>query len=171
MKTILAASCMLWMTLALEMAWPSLLPHGSILLPVACGVMFWTRSTGGLVLSCAALLLDWVARPTLLPLCPMILPLVAVFCVAPPVQQENFGKRRSVLRIPVPLLLPALTLFAVVLQIVSSIPVSEFTASSLSVPHVTNGFRSLAIIALPLSAGVSLVIRVADEFGLRRSFS
>ena len=155
----------------LEMAWPSALPHGAVLLPVACGVMFWTRSSVGLILSSAVLLLDWIARPTLLPLCAMILPVVAVLCVAPSVQSDDFGKRRFSLCIPVPLLLPALTLIAVVLQIVSSIPVPQFMAVATLLPFVTDRLQPLAIIALPFSAGISLLIRCADEFGLRRSFS
>ncbi len=171
MKTILAAACMLWMTVALEMAWPASLPHGSLLLPVACGVMFWTRSSVGLILSSAVLLLDWIARPTLLPLVPMILPFVAVLCVAPSVQSDDFGNRRFSLRIPVPLLLPMLTLFAVMLQIVSSIPGSELTAPSTLRPFITEPLQQLAFMALPFSAGISLTIRCADEFGLRRSYS
>ena len=171
MKTTLVAACVLWMSMAVEMAWSSALPHGAVLLPFACGVMFWMRSATGLMLSGVVLLLDWTARPTLLPLCPMILPLAAVLCVAPSVGPDDFGNRRVSFRIPVPLLLPGLTLLAVVLQIVSSVPVTELSVPATLLPFVTDRFQPLAIIALPLSAGVSLLIRVADEFGLRRSFS
>ncbi len=171
LKTTLAAACLLWMSTAVEMAWPSALPHGAVLLPVACGVIFWTRSSVGLILSSAVLLLDWIARPTLLPLCPMILPIVAVLCIAPSIQSDDFGQRRFSLRVPVPLLLPALTLIAVVLQTVSSIPFPQFTAAATLLPFVTDRLQPLAIMALPFSAGISLLIRCADEFGLRRSFS
>ena len=101
----------------------------------------------------------------------MILPIVAVLFIAPSIQSDDFGQRRFSLRVPVPLLLPALTLIAVVLQTVSSIPFPQFTAAATLLPFVTDRLQPLAIIALPFSAGLSLLIRCADEFGLRRSFS
>ncbi len=73
----------LWMSIAVELAWSGSLPHGALLLPIACGVMFWMRSVTGILLPAAALLIDWVARPGFLPLCPMLLPGVAVCLISP----------------------------------------------------------------------------------------
>jgi hypothetical protein len=170
MKTVMAAISLMWLALIVELAMPSMLVQGSLLLPIACGVMFWTRSTSGLIVSGLILLLDSIARPTQLPLCPMCLPFIAVTCLAPPVHSEEYRARGFSFRIPVPLQLPLLTLAAVLLQCVGSIPLDQFPTFSADVSTIPDRVKSLAIIGLPLSGGLSLMMRLADELGLRRSF-
>lgn len=169
MKTLFFAACVMWTVLAVELAWPSQLVRGSLLLPIACSVMYWTRSTAGLVLSGLVLLVDWIARPSQLPLCPMLLPLFTVLFIAPSVHNAEYRARVVAFRLPVPLQLPLLTLAAVLLQTLGAVPLIQFlTPTQVSAVSVQN-LNSLAIIALPVSAGVSLMIRMADELGMRRS--
>ena len=169
MKTLFVAACVMWTALAVELAWPSQLVHGSLLLPIACSVMYWTRSTSGLVLSGLVLLVDWIARPSLLPLCPMLLPLITVLLVAPSVHTAEYRARVIAIRLPVPLQLPLLTLAAVLLQTLGSVPLIQFLTPAQVSPVIVQTLNSLAIIALPVSAGVALMIRMADELGMRRS--
>jgi len=170
MKTLMAATCLMWVALIMELAMPSLLVQGSLLLPIACGVMFWTRSSAGLIVSGLVLLLDSVARPSQLPLCPMCLPVITVMFLAPSIHTEEYRSRGFSLRIPAPLQLPLLTLVAVLLQCLGSIPLDQFLANSPDWSALPVRLKSLAIIGLPLSACLSLIIRLADELGLRRSF-
>ena len=171
MKTMLCGVVLMWISLALELAWSSRLPPGSLLLPVACGVMFWSRSASGLIISGLLLLLDWVARPSQLPLCPMLLPLLAVLCLAASDERDEYRPRGFAIRLPAALQLPFLTLAAVLLRILGSISYALFVTPSLILSEIRDPLTSLLIIALPLSAGMSLMIRLADEFGLRRSFA
>lgn len=171
MKTLCISACLMWFTLAAELASPAMLPHGSLLLPVVCGVMYWSRSSTGLMLSGVFLLLDWIARPTYLPLCPMLLPFIAVMALAPSVHNDEYRTRSLSLRLPTPLHLPLLTLAAVVLHLVSSLTITQYLTPNSVLPLLGENLKSLAIIALPVSAVASLIIRLADEFGLRRSFS
>lgn len=171
MKTLLVATCLMWLALVLELAQPNRLVQGSLLLPIVCGVMFWTRSASGLVVSGLVLVLDSIARPSQLPLCPMILPCIAAAFLSPSNRSEDYDVRGSSFRIPVPLQLPLLTLAAVLLQCLGSTPLDQ--SSTFFFPDLSTipgRLRSLAIVGLPLSAFLSLMIRLADELGLRRSF-
>ena len=171
MKTMLGAGCLLWIMLAIELTWPRLLTQGAILLPVACAVMYWTRSATGILLTGLMLLVDWIARPSPLPLCSMALPFLAALWLSPSVRNEAYQTRPSVFSIPMPLQLPLLTLAAMLLQTLGSIPFAAFAAPGQLVPQIGTALKSLAIVALPISAGLSLMIRVADEFGMRRSLT
>lgn len=170
MKTLLIAACLIWITLAVELAWPDAVPHAAFLLPVVCGVIFWTRSTAGLLLSGIVLLLDWIARPSALPMCAMLLPFVAVICLAPSAHHDEYRSGGLSLRIPGPLQLPVLTLVAILLHLLGSVPLTSLSTPALILPDVLNTLKSQCIVALPVSAALALMIRVADEFGLRRSF-
>jgi hypothetical protein len=171
MKTMLGAACLLWMMLAIELTWPRALSQGAVLLPVACAVMYWTRSATGILLAGLMLLMDWIARPSPLPLCSMGLPFLAALWLSPSGRSELFQTRSSVFSIPVPLQLPLLTLAAMLLQTAGAIPSASFAVPDQLVAQVGTALQSLAIVALPISAVLSLMIRVADEFGLRRSLT
>ena len=90
MKTI-SMLVILWMTIAVELAWSRSLPHGALVLPIACGIMFWMRSVTGILLSATALLIDWVARPGCLPLCPMLLPAIAACLISPSAKPDDYS--------------------------------------------------------------------------------
>jgi hypothetical protein len=170
MKTLLISVCLLWTTLAAELASGGKVPHGALLLPLVCGLIFWMRSTGGLVLCGLALLVDWIARPTSLPLCSMVLPLLSVLCIAPGARNEDYRRTGLSLRIPSPLQLPLFTVAALLLHNFGAITFAQVQTPSMISAQVTESFVSLAVIALPVSALFSLMIHAADELGLRRTF-
>jgi hypothetical protein len=171
MKAILAAACLLWMTTAIELAWSPVIPRGALLLPIVLGVLFLLRSPGAVLLTGLALVLDWVARPTALPLCPVFLPLLSLMFLDSAQRRDGFDRPRSLFRIPAPLQVPALTLIATGLQVLSTIPFADYLTSGTSSQLLLDQFWPLLILALPGSACVSLFIQFADEFGLRRTFS
>ena len=169
MKIILAMA-ILWMSIAVELAWSGSLPHGAILLPIACGIMFWMRSVTGILLSATALLIDWVARPGFLPLCPMLLPVIAACLINPSSKSDDYSSRRqSFAKKLTPLHLPFITLMAVSLQLGSQLDLSSMPAVVDVQLAVKTSLPSLLMISLPISAGISMLMRLADELGLRRA--
>ncbi len=168
MKRCLLLLITLWITMAMELTSPRVIPHGALLLPVCCAAMYWTRNASGLLCCGLGLLVAWIARPTSLPLCPMLLPAIAAMTLAPSLHHDEYRSRVSRLRLPVPLQLPFLTACAAMLQIVSLIPIEAWSNPAPLLPDLLNETRSLMLIALPLSAMGSLAIRLADEFGVRR---
>lgn len=167
---IALAMTILWLVIAVELAWPDSVPHGALLLPIACGILFWMRSVPGILLSATALLVDWIARPGFLPLCPMLLPMVAVCLISPSSKLNDYSSRRqSVLKMLTPLYLPLLTLLAVSLQLIGQLNLSAIPVWADLQLIVRTILPSLLMISLPISAGISMLMRLADELGLRRT--
>lgn len=161
---------MLWMSIAVELACSGSMPHGALVLPLACGIMFWMRSVSGIVLSATALLLDWVARPGFLPLCPMLLPAIAACLISPSAKPDDYSsRRRSFAKKLTPLHLPFITLLAVSLQLIGQLNLSSLPAVADVQLAVKTSLPSLLMISLPISAGISMLMRLADELGLRRA--
>lgn len=168
MKIVLAMT-ILWMAIAVEIAWSQSLPQGALLLPIACGIMFWMGSGTGILLSATALLIDWIARPGFLPLCPMLLPAIAVCLISPASNSKDYrSHRQSFLKLMTPLHLPLFTLLAVALQLIGQMNLSVIPTLTEFDSAVQTSLPSLLMISLPISAGISMLIRLADEFGLRR---
>jgi hypothetical protein len=168
--SVLLILAVLWMSIACELAWSGTLPHGALLLPMTCGVMFWTRSVTGILLAGAALLIDWVARPGFLPLCPMLLPGLAACLINPSSKPDDYSSRRkSFVRMLTPLHLPLITLIAISLQLTSQMDLSSVPALIDVQSMVRASLPSLLMISLPVSAGISMLMRLADELGLRRA--
>lgn len=169
MKTILAMA-ILWTSIAVELAWSGSLPHGALLLPIACGIMFWMRSVAGILLSATALLIDWIARPGFLPLCPMLLPAIAACLISPSSKSDDYSsRRRSFAKKLTPLHLPFITLIAVGLQLIGQLNLSSMPAVEDVQLAVTTSLPTLLMFSLPISAGISMLMRLADELGLRRA--
>lgn len=169
MKIILALA-ILWMSIAVELAWSGSMPHGALVLPIACGIMFWMRSVTGMLLSATALLIDWIARPGFLPLCPMLLPAIAAGLISPSSKPDDYSSRRqSVAKMLTPLHLPFITLMAVSLQLIGQLNLSSMPAAVDIQSAVKTSLPSLLMISLPISAGISMLMRLADELGLRRA--
>ena len=169
MKIILVLA-ILWMSIAVELAWSGSMPHGALVLPIACGIMFWTRSVTGMLLSATALLIDWIARPGFLPLCPMLLPAIAAGLISPSSKPDDYSSRRqSVAKMLTPLHLPFITLMAVSLQLIGQLNLSSMPAAVDIQSAVKTSLPSLLMISLPISAGISMLMRLADELGLRRA--
>lgn len=168
MKSFSAAAACLWLAIAMEFSWRQMLPQGCVLLPVACGLLCWMR-TGTAVLVCGlALLADWVIRPTMLPLLPAVLPLIAIGFNAAGTSGDLRAARR--LRIPTPLLVPAMTIIGLCLQSLTTIPWQQPEAWEHVARTTIAELQASCLIAVPLSAVVAILIRTADEFGLRRTF-
>ena len=167
---IALALAILWLTIAVEIAWSQSLPQGALLLPIACGIMFWMGTGTGILLSATALLIDWIARPGFLPLCPMLLPAAAVCLISPSTKSDDYRSRRqSFLKMMTPLHLPLFTLLAVGLQLIGQMELSALPSMSEMSATLKNSLPSLLIICLPISAGISMLMRMADELGLRRA--
>lgn len=167
---ILFAMSILWLTIAVEIACSQVFPHGALLLPVACGTMFWMSSGTGILLSASALLIDWIARPGLLPLCPMLLPSVAVFLIRPVSRTDEYrSRRKSLFHLMTPLHLPLMTMLAIGLQLMGQVNPASATAFDNVSAELRTSLPSLLIIGLPISAGIAMLMRLADELGLRRA--
>jgi hypothetical protein len=167
---ILLVPVLLWISIAVELTWSGSMPHGALVLPLACGIMFWMRSVSGILLSATALLLDWVARPGFLPLCPMLLPAIAACLISPSSKPDDYSsRRRSFAKKLTPLHLPLITFIAVSLQLIGQLNLSSLPAAEDLQLAAKNSLPSLLMISLPISAGISMLMRLADELGLRRA--
>jgi hypothetical protein len=167
---IVTTLVILWMSTVVELTWSDSLPHGALLLPIVCGVMFWMRSVTGILLPAAALLIDWIARPGFLPLCPMLLPGIAACLISPSSRPDHYSSRRqSFGRMLTPLHLPLITLLAVSLQLIGQLNLSSMPTLIEVQSAVRTSLPALLVISLPVSAGISMLMRLADELGLRRT--
>lgn len=172
MKSLLIAGSILWLALTLELAWPARLPHGCLLFPSACATMFWFRNSRGLLVSSALILLDWIVRPTQLPLPATVLPLIGAAILA--IGSHRPGHSRHIRprwRIPEALQLPLVTVLALVLQAgsqVSADNISSLTHIAQHLGRISHQQWPALVIAVPISAVLSLAFRAADELGLRR---
>jgi hypothetical protein len=101
----------------------------------------------------------------------MLAPMLAVVCLAPSTRSDEYSTGRSWLRVPAPLQLPLLTLAAVILQSLGSLSPEQWLSLPDQASAVLENLKLVLIIALPVSAVISLTIRMADEFGMRRVFS
>lgn len=170
MKSLLLSTILLWTILAMELAWPSLLPQGCLLFPAIGAVLFWSRQPGAVLLTGVALLADWLARPTEFPLTGMMGPLLAAAVLTGNRgSRDDYRQGNLLQRLPQPLHLPLLVLLLLVLHQTSAMTWTEGLAgvreSGMRLPGL---LRPGVCIALPVSAVLSLLIRVADELGLRR---
>jgi hypothetical protein len=68
-----------------------------------------------------------------------------------------------------PLHLPLFTLLAVGLQLIGQMNLSAIPAMPEVYAALKTSLPSLLIISLPISAGISMLMRLADELGLRRA--
>ncbi|HQX52089.1 MAG TPA: hypothetical protein PLR25_19380 [Planctomycetaceae bacterium] len=168
--THLIALVILWLSITIELAWSGTMPQGALLLPIVCGVMFWMRSVTGLLLAASALLIDWIARPGFLPLCPMVLPVLAASLIKPSSIPDDYNAgRRSTRKILAPLHLPLLTLMAVILQLIGQRNSFDLSILRELPSALATLLPALLMISLPVSAGIAMLIRLADELGLRRT--
>ncbi len=175
MKSLIMFVVLLWASLVIEMAWPGWLPHGCLLFPVICGTIFWLQSPIAVIVTGMILLADWILRPGTLPLTMILVPLLSAAVLSGTLKSDTFVRRRGLFRrIPQPLQLPAMVLAMVVLnQIADAGGMMPWTSSE---PGALLGElqllpeKILPVIyrALPVSGLISVVIRLADELGLRR---
>ena len=100
----------------------------------------------------------------------MLLPAVAVCLISPKSKSDDYRSRRqSFLKMMTPLHLPLFTLLAVGLQLIGQMNLSAVPALAEIDLAMKTTLPSLLIIRLPISAGISMLMRLADELGLRRA--
>jgi hypothetical protein len=170
MKWLTLSLVVHWIVLTVELTWPSALPRGCVLLPVSCGMLFWRRTPTALAVFGCFLLLDQLIRPVPVPLCAFVLPILSAMLLSPEKRNYEFRSRRAWMSaVPAALHLPLLTLLAVSLQKLSVMPTVQAPLSWDAVSLLMDDAGRVLLVAIPLSAVFSLAIRIADEFGLRRS--
>lgn len=157
---------LLWLAISAELAYSGLLPHGAVLFPLAAGILLWRSTAQNLLIAGGMLLLDWVARPTVWPLAEFIIPVLYLFTSWRQRRDELFQRHRRT-RIPEPLQVPLLTLLLVLLHQLGQLNES----SLLQIKSVLAAMQQaipLLMIALPLSAAMALLTKLAEELGIRR---
>ncbi|MFM7867530.1 MAG: hypothetical protein ACKPHU_25235 [Planctomycetaceae bacterium] len=168
MKSVLAAVICAWLAVMLEVSGTGLIPRGALFLPVICAVFTWQPGVRPLLIGGILLLLDWIARPTLLPAVPLLLPF-AVLLIVPHDARRRYGVRRM-LRLPAPLQIPLLTVIATGLQCLAGVSYPALPNSEELRLLVSHSLLPLLLVALPVSAVLALLLRLAEETGLRRPF-
>lgn len=167
MKSAVAAILLLWLCLSMELSGFGGIPDHSLILPVACAVMFWFRDGTGILLGGGALLVDWIARPTTLPLVAALIPALAVVLLSRRPASVSYRRRRLPV-LPSAWRLPLLTLVAVTLHLISDLPLTADDLSRATITALRTHWTDVALIALPLSLLAALIVRLSDELGVRR---
>jgi hypothetical protein len=167
LRTLAAMSLCAWFAVVLELAWPAIIPRGSLLIPVICSVMLWERSAvlhglGGLLL-----LLDWIARPTIFPIAPLILPLLIAAGGSRPAAEVSWRRRRW--GIPGPLRLPLLAVVVLAIQAASLQGPAQWLQPSTAVDMWLRQMQPPLLVLLPVSGVIALLLQLAEELGLRRT--
>jgi len=168
MKSVLAAVICAWLAVMLEVSGTGLIPRGALFLPVICAVFTWQPGARPLLIGGVLLLLDWIARPTLLPAVPLLLPF-AVLLIVPHDARRRYEVRR-ILRLPTPLHIPLLTVIAAGLQCLAGVSYPVLPNSEELRLLVSHSLLPMLLMALPFSAVLALLVRLAEETGLRRPF-
>ena len=156
-----------WFTIVLELTWPTLIPRGSLLIPVICAAIIWERSAALLGLAGILLLLDWIARPTLFPVAPLILPLLIAAAANQPAAENSWRRKRW--RIPAPLRLPLLSVVVLALQSASLQGLAQWLQPSTAINDFLRQMQPQILVLLPVSAVMALLLQLAEELGLRRT--
>ena len=165
MRFVATRVTLAWGAMIIEQSRPDLLPAGAVLLPVVIAGMLWNRSAGGVATGGVVLILDWIARRQGLPLLPVVISLGVTLMLlqTSPIYQWDGGRTR-VLKTPEWVQLLALTVVGIVLLTGSPIVTHHLTFL-----EVLPVFGNYAVISLPLSILLTVMMKLANEFGLRPS--
>ena len=169
MKAVVSAIALLWSCLSIELAQPDWLPSHCLLLPAACAVMYWFGNGTGVLIAGCGLLIDWVARPTSLPLVAVFVPALAVLMMTPGSTQTGYRRRRRFPSMPASWRLPLLTILALVLHLTSDLILLAFDEPSRWWNVFRGELADATIIASPLSVLAVVTLHVASELGFRRT--
>ncbi len=171
MKSILTAGLLIWIALVAEVAFPTQIPGGSLVLPVVCSLCLWFRNASGIFLCGMGLIVDAIVRPAPFPWVGIIIPLIAAMLCRSRGNQSTYRSNPRWRLIPSALELPLLVLVSIWLDLVIRIPAESWSFNTEFGLSIVRRLLPPLMIAMPLSALCSLLIRVADEFGLRRRHS
>ncbi len=165
MRFVVARVILAWGAMIIEQSRPDLLPAGAVLLPVVIAGMLWNRSAGGVVAGGVVLILDWIARRQGLPLLPVVLSLGVTLMLLQSSSIHQWGGRRTrVLQTPEWVQPSALTVVGI--GLLTGPAIVAHHANFLDTLPV---FGKYAMISLPLSVLLTVLMKLADEFGLRQS--
>ncbi len=170
MKPVITAAILFWVGFSAELAWPQTVVRGSLILPLVMAILFWFRDARGIFLAGSCLLIDWVARPTSVPLTAVIVPLLApvILARAPDSETRRFSRRPGP-TIPFALHLPLLTLVGLAIQQISEFSGGDGLSLFGQLAQIPRSMAGPLLTAVPVSAALSLVVILADELGLRHS--
>lgn len=176
MKSLIASAILLWTVLCLEVAFmqsSDWFSQGALLIPVTCAIVFWMRNAVGIAITTIALLFSWLAFPVGPPIVGLAMPLIAAWLLSPPGPQQSCRRTGWLQRCcPAPLHLPLFTVALILLQQIACVADwrAEWHQAAIAQQIATSLDQLLQVsaIAIPISAGLSLLIFVADELGLRR---
>ncbi len=168
MKRAMICFLLAWFAIVLELAFPTTLPHGVLLLPVVCGTLAWHASASSLLVAGTVLLLDWIARPTLYPVNAFLLPILTALASSSS-NDSGTVRRRKAGWIPTALRLPLFVTLAIVLQTAGNVPLNALLQFEDTGRSLLKAVIPMLMIAVPLSAVMVLVYRLCDEFGLTRT--
>ncbi|MEO2032251.1 MAG: hypothetical protein ABGZ35_09215 [Planctomycetaceae bacterium] len=156
-----------WGAMILEQSRPNILPAGSILLPLVIVSIMWNRSAGGMFSGGVVLILDWIVRPQgwpLLPLLPVVLTLGATILLSRTSDDPWTGRRAPGFKIPE--WTQPLVLVVVGMGLITGPAIIVQQTSLTEALHV---IRAYAIVSLPLCLFLTGLMKLAGEFGFRRS--
>lgn len=171
MKAILTGGLLIWMALVAEVAFPTQIPGGSLVLPVVCSLSLWFRNATGILLCGSGLIVDAIVRPAPFPWVGIVVPLIAAMLCQSRGNQSTYRSKPRWRLIPSALELPLLVLASICLDLTIRIPAESWSFNAEFGFSTARCLLPSLMIAMPLSALCSLLIRVADEFGLRRRHS
>jgi hypothetical protein len=163
MKGFLVIGMLAWGAMILEQSRPAVLPAGAVLQPLVIISILWNRTAGGVFAGGVVLILDWIARPQGIPLLPVVLTFAATMLLMRTASDPWAGTRARQPQLPEwiqPIIL------VVIAILVSTGPAIVTQRTSLA--DALHLIRSYAMVSIPLTALMTGVMKLADEFGLRR---
>lgn len=168
MKFLLWCLLTVWCALVLEMTFSDVLPRGAMFVPLVGAILLWAPTVRGLMTGGLLLLLDWIARPTLLPVVPFLIPVLATAMVAVRGSNRLYQQPRVRMRLPEAFQLPCLVAIAMLCDQLSQIPINTWQSWDLALWGAWQKLQPVMLVAIPLSAGLALLMKLAEETGLRR---
>lgn len=165
MKYAVALVGLAWAAVVLELAQPDVLPAGAVLLPITVAGMLWHTGAAGVFAGGMILLMDWIIRPTGLPIVPVVLTLLTTFLLVSRSTDNLWTERRSRLpRVPEWSWTTGLTVTGIVLLLGPAVVTQQQAFHS-----VLPMLQRYGLISIPLSLVLAGLMKLAGEFGLRRS--
>ncbi len=168
MKFLTCSLLLSWCSIVLEIAFQDTVPRGTLFLPIVCAVLLWAPAAPALLTGGLLLLADWTARPTLLPIVPFVIPFLTAALFSSRDETGEYRRSRFGLRLPEAFQLPVFVLVALTLEQLSGIPVRDWPSGPPDLMQVLQRMQPLVLIAVPVSASLTFLMKLAEETGLRR---
>ena len=164
MKFCIMTVAIAWGTMILEQSRPDILPAGAVLLPVVITSMLWTRTAGGIFTGGVVLILDWIVHSQGLPLLPVVLTFGTTMMLVRHATYNGWNEKRT-RTLKIPQWTQPIVLAAVGVGLLTG---PTIVAQQTSLMEGLTVIRAYAVISLPVSLLLTGLMKLADEFGLRR---